>query len=476
MSTTNTGQTPWHAGAVLENDVRTLARNFARDKACYAGLRDYNTSPVMGFVVNTGKEVERHHHPNNLVFRSFAEQLSHTFPTPDAAAVAARPGSARLLDNPEVRARIQEDLGDHTYDIEGVKQMGHTACLVAMRDLAFLANAWVHCSEPPAKELPRFLGEPLVKLAQHLGIPPIASYLHYVLVNGGLNPAGTRSPSPDEAGPDDFRVARVFTSWKDEAYFYQIHQAIEVRGARAIRAMAYAANVTENPALTPEEKNTEITKALQEIAVSLRNMTAVFKDMRKFVDPDTFFLGFRHMLEGTSKVKDGVVMHAHDGETASDIPVKLMGGSGAQSDLIKMLDRFLGVTHKHPAVAAFIERSAHYSLPGNNRLLDEVGQSGLRLRALPLDDKTKHAFDQCCFELANFRLMHRQAVMGIQGRPGFIPAAVTQGTGGSYFVTFLRGTERASLEAAFKPLTHRIAALTREMAAATAPHTGTGGP
>lgn len=91
--------------------------------------------------------------------------------------------------------------------------------------LGFLAHAYVWGTDTPTDKLPPQIAEPWIKVANHLGLPPIATYAGLCLWN-----FKQIIPSDDIWDLDNLTTINTFTGSIDESWFYLVSVYFEHKG------------------------------------------------------------------------------------------------------------------------------------------------------------------------------------------------------------------------------------------------------
>jgi indoleamine 2,3-dioxygenase len=160
-------------------------------------------------------------------------------------------------------------------------------------------------------------------------------------------------------------------------------------------------------------------------------------------DPHIFYLRIRPFLAGWERT--GIVY-----EGVSETPLKLNGGSAAQSSLIQAFDAGLGIEHLHPETRPFLTLMRDYMPPLHRRFVEELA-AGASLydyvqRHQQETPALAQAFNACIDALDNIRKAHMQiAVRYIlhqspEGEKGGL------GTGGTSFVPFLSRARKETIQ------------------------------
>lgn len=300
--------------------------------------------------------------------------------------------------------------------------------LVRVRQLAaFLASAYVNeVGADPVDRLPAGAAVPLYRSSSLLDRRHAVAYDVLCLHNFRRDQPG-----------GGFEVEAVdtvqqFTRLDDERWFVAVHVAIEAAAAPALTACSRAQRAVAR------DDPSSLEDALETIADSLENQTAIMRRMTEGNDPAVFASEFRPYFDGfTDVVFEGV------DELAGE-PQSLRGASGAQSAVLPALDATLGVEHEATALLDVLGDMRSY-MPPSHRAAVEAFEAGpdVRRYVAGRDDRSLGAaFNRCVDRLGAFRRVHfGQVVQYVRE-----VAETTAGTGGTDFVPFLERM-RAETEA-----------------------------
>ena len=176
---------------------------------------------------------------------------------------------------------------------------------------------------------------PFVEVANHIGMPPVATYGAQNLWNYRL--LDQNRPVSD---PNNLCALTTFTSSVDESWFYAIPTAIEARGAPIIPLTLQAFQ-----AASSDRVHTVVT-CLKKICVTIEALATLLTRMYEKCNPTFFFNEIRPFLAGTTSVElvKGVHYEQEGGKGSHRL---YKGPTAAQSSLFHFLDISFGVRH-HP--------------------------------------------------------------------------------------------------------------------------------
>lgn len=360
-----------------------------------AELADYQVDPVRGFLP--------------------AEDPPLALPEPFAEWDHLGAELPYLLLTGRVRQRLKNF---PTPPLDGLKTPGQLER--AMLIVSALGMAYVWGGPEPVSRLPAALAVPWTRLARRLERPPIIAHASAVLNNWRrVNPDG-----PLEA--DNLACVQHFLGGMDEQWFFTATAGVERVGAPALPLLVEAK-------MAAEKGNAgAVLAALEAIIPIFEAVNAALLRMYERCDPHIFYHRVRPFLAGWDQ--QGLIY-----EGVSETPLRLHGGSAAQSSLIQAYDAALGIEHLHPETHPFLTLMREYMPPPHRDFIQRLGE-GVSLHDFVTDRHAGNAglretFNTCVVNLDQFRKGHMElAVRYIlhqsaddQGR----------GTGGTAFVPFL---------------------------------------
>ena len=290
----------------------------------------------------------------------------------------------------------------------------------AMLLLSVFGNAYVFCSAEPAMRLPSRLCHAWSSVAERLDRPMIIAHASIVLHNW------RRIDATGPIAADNLRTLQCFRGGPDEEWFYLLTAEIEATGAAALPALTGIRLGLEH------DDHTRLVDDLECIADTIKKMTRVLNRMEERCRHAVFYHRIRPFLSGWPE--PGVV---YEGVQAD--PVRLHGGSAAQSSLLNAFDAGLSVPHEHPGTRPFLQAMRHYMPPRHRAFLQWL-EAGPSLRdVVERDSRGAAAYDACIDALVAFRKTHQQiTIRYITGQAPDRSDAV--GTGGTDYADFLRRT------------------------------------
>ncbi|KAF3352157.1 hypothetical protein VDGD_10523 [Verticillium dahliae] len=283
--------------------------------------------------------------------------------------------------------------------------------------LSFFTHAWVWGGEKAEEVLPPAVSVPILRVAKHLELPPVATY-------AALNLWNFSSSSTDFTDLDKLESLHTFTGTRDEAWFYLVSVAMEAEGAHIVSSMLNGLD-----AIKSRDYNT-ITSSIESLTSSIRKTGALLERMYEACDPMCFFYKIRPFLAGSKNMAaaglpNGVFYDEGNGKGSWQ---QLRGGSNGQSSLIQFLDVVLGVEHmshgnfksesnpKASKEPTFHQQVREYMPGPHRRFLEHVRLLGSirELAMLPPQTKAQErlhdAYQAATRALTDFRNKHLQIV------------------------------------------------------------------
>ncbi|KAK5629110.1 hypothetical protein RRF57_004825 [Xylaria bambusicola] len=285
--------------------------------------------------------------------------------------------------------------------------------------LTFFAHGYIWGGDTPCDRVPPSISAPLLKICDHLEIPPVSTYAASVLWN--FKPLFIDEDIDDL---DNLSTLVTFTGSLDESWFYLVSVAIEARGGSIITLMLTAV------AAAREGDSATVTRCLRAFAERLDDLGELLRRMHENCDPGFFYRRIRTFLAGSKNMAAAGLPHGviyDDGSGNSDY-VQYSGPSNAQSSLIQFFDIILGIEHRPTGEKAHhaseSEREGRSATPKHNfiremrrympgphaRFLEDVSQvANIREFVEARRDADKSlsiAYDACLVMLRAFRDIH----------------------------------------------------------------------
>ncbi|KAK3375723.1 Indoleamine 2,3-dioxygenase [Lasiosphaeria ovina] len=203
--------------------------------------------------------------------------------------------------------------------------------------LSFMAHGYIWGGDSPSDRLPPSIAVPLLKVSQHLEVPPVATYASLCLWN--FKPLFM---DEDIDNLENLATLNTFTGSTDESWFYLVSVAMEARGAPIVPLMLTAiAAARDNDAPT-------VTRCLHTFAERLDDLTTLLQRMHESCDPIIFYHRIRPYLAGSKNMAEAGLPNGviYEDGSGTEKFRQYSGGSNAQSSLIQFFDVVLGIEHR----------------------------------------------------------------------------------------------------------------------------------
>ncbi|KAH9523340.1 hypothetical protein Btru_066432 [Bulinus truncatus] len=246
--------------------------------------------------------------------------------------------------------------------------------------------------------LPENLAVPFYGITELLGIQPILGHIDLALANWSLkNPSGPYDFDGDWFCIIPFMVELTFAKCLKD--FVEILNLLNVAGGSNPRNMLRS---------TLENK---IAQHLDEITKVINLMKTALSRTHDHLDAKIFFNQVRPFLAGWggegNPMPDGLVY-----EGVSATPIKMLGGSAAQSSTLQALDSLLGVEHV-TGHKGFIVKMRSFMAPEHKRFIEYLENRKYSLRHLVQSAETDillSSYNNCLSALIQLRTYHIQIV------------------------------------------------------------------
>lgn len=220
--------------------------------------------------------------------------------------------------------------------------------------LAFIFHIFIHTHTPLEPiVIPSSLGVPLIRVSNHLDIPPDVTYADTVIYNW-------RPKDPSlSLSTKNFQSQVLFSGLLDEEEFYLASTKIEFAGVEAMEILRVT---MRDLALGRLEVDVAVER-LERFKAVVMNLKGLLMDVRKGCRPNDYYNDVRPWLSGQDSDPNKRIW-IFEGLEEHNIPhpPELSGPSAGQSCLIHVLDAFLGIVHprSHPDEPSFQERMMLY--------------------------------------------------------------------------------------------------------------------
>ncbi|GFN87187.1 indoleamine 2,3-dioxygenase 2-like [Plakobranchus ocellatus] len=325
--------------------------------------------------------------------------------------------------------------------LEGCKQLR-----LAHLQLSFIASAfvWQDGEKEATKVLPKCVAVPYFNVSKILGIPPILSHASLVLTNWGLiNPNGNLKclyRMPGEAEAEWFVMVTAHVEFTFAKCLKPIIMMLsEIKTIRESKSCVLGTGfVTEAAAL-------QVAQHLDALRECISELQGALSRMHEKLTAKTFFNVLRPFLGGWggegNPLPEGLIY-----EGISENPMKMTGGSAAQSSSMQILDAFLGVQHTEEK-REFLVHMRDFMPTEHRRLIEDLEKWPHKLRDVVLSSKSptlRQSYNNCVQAVVNLRTYHMQIVTKYivtaskEANEGNYESLDNKGTGGTSLIPFLK--------------------------------------
>ncbi|XP_060237483.1 indoleamine 2,3-dioxygenase 2 isoform X6 [Meriones unguiculatus] len=233
--------------------------------ALLLSLETYHISEEYGFLLpHPLAELPDHYQP----WMEIANELPH------------------LIESHQLRAHVSKmPLLDCRF-LKGYRQQRLAHLVLAAITMGFV---WQEGETQPQKVLPRTLAIPFVEVSRNLGLPPILVHSDLVLTNWTKrNPEGPLEIS-------NLETIISFPGGESLQGFVLVTVLVEKAAAPGIKALVQGVE-----AILRHSRET-LLQALQQLKLSMQDITRTLAQMHDCVDPDIFYSVIRIFLSGPEK-------------------------------------------------------------------------------------------------------------------------------------------------------------------------------
>lgn len=264
--------------------------------------------------------------------------------------------------------------------------------------LCMLMNRYVWCmgfgNAKKCNTIPQIIGIPLYEISQRLGIVPILTHAAVDLWNWKIN--------GNEFKLDNLETINTMTGNISESWFYKIMIAIEGNGGKMLTEI-YDISQMLNKNVNNIDNNV-IADFLIRLSNNISDSNKLIKKMYDHCDAEFFFNNIRIYLSGSANE------HLPYGLKIDLSPIgrgkyrfSYKGGSAAQSTLIQVYDRLLGVIHNDSST--FLNEMKDYMPISHRNFLDEI--KSIKTFVDNSDDAIIiNNYNKCVDQLQRFRQSH----------------------------------------------------------------------
>ncbi|KRX93475.1 Indoleamine 2,3-dioxygenase 1 [Trichinella pseudospiralis] len=343
-------------------------------------LRDFHISAKLGFVLENPEE-----------------QLPDYYNSWNNAAANIR----HLLASGNVRSTLENlPLLDVSLLCNSHRQLR-----LAHLQLATLVSGYIWCESEIGvpKKVPRCLAVPYSQVSEKLGLQiGIAPHVTVALANYKQKCSCIFNNKPFLA--DDHQLL-YFNFFDDDTnhWFFLATLEVEVEFSNALPAFFHLAKAIKDKDVLL------LTEGLKNLRTAIQRMHAKMRRLKERVDANEFYYKLRPFLSGTTgpafQAIGGIVLEG----VANDQPMKLVGGSAAQSCAIQCLDTCLGVQHSADA-GNFLKLMRQFMLPNQRCFLHwletRVNVRSFLLSTCAVQLDSIQAYNDCIGAMTAFRRIH----------------------------------------------------------------------
>lgn len=243
-------------------------------------------------------------------------------------------------------------------------------------------NAKYYCN------IPKIIGIPLYEVSKRLGIALVLTHAAVDLWNWQI-------PEGKEFSLDNLIIINTMTGNESESWFYKVMIAIEGNGGKMLPEI-----------LEISDNNQNIKDFLVRLDKNMEESIKLIKRMYEHCDPDFFFNHIRIYLSGSrnDNLQQGVTIDLSPlGKEILNL--NHAGGSAAQSTLIQVYDKLLGVEHNDTEdikTKEFLLDMRRYMPKAHREFLDKI----ITIKPNANDELLKIAHGKCLTQLERFRRAH----------------------------------------------------------------------
>ena len=280
---------------------------------------------------------------------------------------------------------------------------------------SYFASAYVYATyENPSTRIPREIACPLIELSERVNRPPILSYASYCLNNWRR----LDQNKPIELG--NIELLHRFKDGEgreDESWFILVHVDIEAK----------AGNIVWNirNLFDKELSEQQVSELLLAIFAGLQQMNTTLARMPERCRPEFYFNKVRPYIFGFKNMS-----YEYSVDGSAEVKT-LRGETGAQSSIVPLIQRSMGVVHKQSLLTEHLDIMRDYMPLEHRNFLETV--KNFNLRDLAIKHSLKDVYNKALDEFIKFRKMHLQyAVDYIEKK-----VANPEGTGGTPYIQWL---------------------------------------
>lgn len=291
-----------------------------------------------------------------------------------------------------------DSLPEYKVNLHYITDLDDSECKYMYSVLCMIMNRYIWCTGVKDAQnysnIPQIIGIPLYQVSQRLGISLSLTHSAVNLWNWIIK--------TKEFNLDNIEVINTMTGNESESWFYKVMIAIEGNGGKMLK------EILEMNEVSDIEKPASFTLSLLNLSNNINVSTKIIKRMYEKCDTNFFFNNLRIYLSGSDNDNLPKGIQIDLSSIGKDmLCVKYKGGSAAQSSLIQVYDKLLGI--KHNKSKDFLIEMHNYMPNAHKQYLNAIK---------PIDSYVLHAqdreltdaYNKCIFSLENFRKSHLSLV------------------------------------------------------------------
>lgn len=263
--------------------------------------------------------------------------------------------------------------------------------------LCMIMNRYVWCTGVLDAEnydtIPQIIGIPLYEISTDLGIAMSLTHASVDLWNWKI-------PTGQNFSLDCLEIINTMTGDKSEEWFYKVMIAIEGIGGTMLNEIYEISSAHKNSNRIDKVK---LKNFLLQLSDNIAQSIKIIKRMNEHCDPTFFFNTLRIFLSGSKNdnLPNGIKIDLSPIEKET-ITLNYAGGSAAQSTLIQVYDKLLGIDHAESN--KFLTEMRMYMPQAHRKYLHEI--TSIRELCESSDCEIQNAFNDCIDKLGAFRQAH----------------------------------------------------------------------
>ena len=252
--------------------------------------------------------------------------------------------------------------------------------------------------------IPYILSYPFYYSSKILGINPVLTHAGCNLWNWKLKDANLGLNLENL----EYKYFLCRDIEETESWFFIIMTYLEYRCGKIIFNMDKIYNELELYENNNIFNENIIFSNLQIISDILDEQIKLINNIYKKCDPKEFYYRLRIFLNGSSKIKNGIILENIKNEQNENINIKYKGASAAQSSIIPLEDIFFNINHNQTNVKDFLNEMLEY-MPSKHRNLIKYFKNRPKLSNYfdKIENKEiEKIYNLCILKINKFRKCH----------------------------------------------------------------------